>query len=65
MVSTRAAKSSSERAVAAAGALDRKRFTHDRAAATEHLEVRHASGARRDFLAGSGRRGGEGAQSGG
>lgn len=57
VVSTRSAKSSGKSAVAVACALDGERFAHDWAAATEDLEIGHATSHRRNIVAGG--RGGE------
>jgi hypothetical protein len=65
VVSTHTAKGAGKSVVAIAGTLDGKCLAHDRAATSEDLKVRHASGAWSDFIAGSGRGGGEGAKSGG
>jgi hypothetical protein len=65
VVSTHTAKGAGKSVVAIAGTLDGKRLAHDGTTTSEDLQVRHASGSGSDFIAGSGRRGGEGAKSGG
>lgn len=63
VVGADSAKSTGEGAVARASTLHCERLSHDGAALAEHLQVRHASGARRDIVAGGG--GGERAKRGG
>ena len=63
VVSTRATKSASEGAISGARTLHGERFSHDRTAASENLEVRHAAGAGRDMVGSGG--GGERAERGG
>jgi hypothetical protein len=55
-VCPRAAKSASESTIAGARALHGERFSHDRASATQNLEVRHAASAWRDIVTSGGGR---------
>jgi hypothetical protein len=65
VVSTHTAKGAGKSIVASASALYGERLAHYGTAASEDLQVRHASSAGGNLMAGSGRGGGEGAESGG